>query len=347
MSKSLAAPRACTLLMLLLPLLFACDHARRQLALNGASMGTTWHVKLDPRALAEERLAQGIQGTLDRIEARMSTYRPDSELTRFNRAHSREWFAVSAETARVVAEALRIARLTDGAFDISVGPLVELWGFGADFHADEVPAQDRIEAALAHTGYQKISVRVQPPALRKSDPLLQIDLSGIAKGYAVDAVAAYLDDAGIQDFMVEVGGEVRAQGHNPAGRDWRIAVEKPISRERAVERVISLRDQGMATSGDYRNYFVSGGVRYSHTIDPRTGWPVRHHPASATVVHDSTMTADGLATAMLVLGRKRGLALARREALAVLLIERDEQGLREFTSEAFRRLQRPERDMGE
>jgi len=302
-------------------------------------MGTTWNVRITAPDLAEEQLREGIQAVLDRIETRMSTYRPDSELSRFNRAQVTDWFPVSAETAKVVAEAVRIGTLTDGAFDITVGPLVDLWGFGPDFHPDRIPAQGLIDAALAHTGYQKVKVRMDPPALRKTGPGIQIDLSGIAKGYAVDAVTAYLRQLGVKNFMVEVGGEVRVAGHKSDGQAWHIAIERPADEGSAVERILSLTNQGMATSGDYRNFFFLAGVRYSHTIDPHTGWPVRNHPASATVVHTSTMTADALATAMLVLGRERGLALAQREGLAVFLIERNKQGFKEYASPAFRRVQ--------
>jgi len=325
--------------LLLLLTLAACERELPLLTLHGASMGTTWSVKTTRPPMPEEQLRLGIQAVLDRIDGRMSTYRTDSEVSRFNRAAAGVWLPTSAETVRVVAEALRIGRLTAGAFDISVGPLVDLWGFGPDFHPDRIPAQDTITEALRHTGYNKIAFRTQVPALRKSDPATHIDLSGIAKGYAVDALGEYLLGVGVHDFMAEVGGEVTTRGHNPSGRAWRIAVEKPREGGRQVEQILELRDQGMATSGDYRNYFVIDGVRYSHTIDPVSGWPVRHRPASASVVHASAMTADALATAMLVLGRDKGMALARREGLAVLLIERDGQRLREHVSDAFRRLQ--------
>jgi len=184
--------RSCVVLIALLPTLYACESGPVALAPDGTSMGTTWHARLLTDTLSEASLQKGIQGILDRIETRMSTYRKDSELSRFNASRSTDWYPVSAETARVVAEALRIAGLSDGAFDITVAPLVDLWGFGPDFHPDRIPAQSRIEAALAHTGYKNIEIRSAPPALRKRDPLTQIDLSGIAKGYAVDAVATYL-----------------------------------------------------------------------------------------------------------------------------------------------------------
>ncbi len=307
--------------------LLACGQGERAasqlIELTGRTMGTTWDVKLvasidEP---ARRTLQNGIQTELDNINQLMSTYSKDSELSRFNQSDSTDWYAVSPDTAIVVDMAQRISRLSGGAFDITVGPLVNLWGFGPEARRDDLPDQGSIDARRAHIGYQKLAVRLEPPALKKSDPQLYVDLSGIAKGYAVDRVAEFLEAEGYLDYMVEVGGELRLSGKKPGGQDWRIAVEQPVAGARAVHRVVTPGTAAMATSGDYRNFIEVEGRRYSHTIDPNTGWPVDHHLTSVSVIHESCMEADALATALTVLGPEQGMMLVEQQGLAVYMIE--------------------------
>lgn len=309
------------------------------LELQGRTMGTSYSVQVasPPPDLDPESLRQSIAAELARVNAQMSTYAPDSNLSRFNRSDSTDWIAVPSELAEVVTEAQRVSRLSDGAFDVTVGRLVNLWGFGPERHPGRVPAPETIARGLARTGYHKLSVRSAPPALRKSQPGLSVDLSAIAKGYAVDCLARLLDQRGLGNYLVEVGGELRASGQHPE-RPWRVAIERPESHERAVFRVLALHDIGMATSGDYRNFFEQDGVFYSHTINPRSGRPVDHRLASVTVLDASCMRADALATALLVLGPTRGLALAEEQGIAAFLIERLEAGDRARASTAFERL---------
>ena len=306
---------------------------------TGDTMGTRYTVKaVDlPGNLDLQTVENEIRQKLQRIDGLMSTYRPDSELSKLNRFdRTGEWFDVSPQTAAVLEEALTVGRLTGGAFDVTVGPLVNLWNFGpGDTVAEEVPTPEAIETAAIRVGFQHIELRTDPPAVRKKLANLYIDLSGVAKGFAVDRVAEYLAGRGAKNFLVEIGGEVRAAGNNHLGVPWRVGVESPVAAIRAVEKAVALKDLAMATSGDYRNYFEIDGVRYSHIIDPRTGRPVAHRLASVTVLDASCARADALATALMVLGPQQGYELAAREKLAVLMIVRGDDGFIEKTTRAF------------
>ncbi len=304
----------------------------------GNTMGTTYRVKWlsNQGTDASQEIRAGIDDQLEDVNRKMSTYLPDSELSRFNRSSGGAWFAVSAATAEVVTEALRIADLSQGAFDPTIGPLVELWGFGSSEDRIEPPSDQEIAATINKIGFEQLEVRGGPPALRKQTGDPEIDLSAIAKGYAVDLVASFLTNHGVEDFMVEVGGEVRGQGHSLADRPWRIAVERPHIDKPMAHRVLSLSNLAMATSGTYRNYFDSGGKRYSHTIDPTSGWPITHRTISVSVIHPSCMTADALATALLVLGVDKGLHVAEQYGLAVLFMREKDDRIEEITTSQFR-----------
>ncbi len=221
-----------------------------------------------------------VDALLRGINDRMSTYLESSELSRFNVSKSTDWFEVSPETASVVAFSQTVAEKTSGAFDVTVGPLVNAWSFGPDPRTQTVPDEDQLKGLRDSVGYEKLSVRMEPPALRKSIPELQVDLSAVAKGYAVDRVVQLLNEAGAENVFVEIGGEVRTSG-NKAGQWWKVGIQVPDVDQEAVMIAHSLNtgagnDQSMATSGDYRNFFEVDGVRYSHTIDPRSGRPIDH-----------------------------------------------------------------------
>lgn len=307
------------------------DSAPELLTFGGPVMGTRFLVKVVGRPPRDaESLEREIGRCLDEIDRLMSTYRPDSELSRFNRFDRTEWFPVSEPTARVIAEAVRVGDLTGGALDVTVGPLVDLWNFGPERRpGDRVPSPQELDRARERIGYDRLDVRLAPPAVRKKKPDLSVDLSAIAKGFAVDAVADLLERRSIEHYMVEVGGEVRARGRNPRGRPWQIAVEVPLEGLRAIQRVVPVSGSALATSGDYRNYFEVEGVRYSHILDPRTGRPIRHELASASVLAPTCIEADALATGLMVLGPEAAFELAEREGLAVLLIIRTRGGFAE------------------
>jgi thiamine biosynthesis lipoprotein len=226
----------------------------------------------------------------------------------------------------VVLEAQRVSRLTGGAFDITVGPLVDVWGFGPS-SVDETPSDTVIQELLAATGYQQLEVDVRAGTLRKAGDSCHIDLSAIAKGYAVDRVAAALDDGGYGSYLVEIGGEVRTRGHNGAGEAWRVGIERPDPERRSVYAAVALSGLSMATSGDYRNFFIRDGVRISHTIDPRTGRPVAHDLASVSVVAASCMTADAFATALEVMGPAEGFEFAERQHISAFFLIRAGDGV--------------------
>ena len=297
-------------------------------------MGTTFNVKIVVAANEEpaQEMQQHLRQVLDDIEGLASTYMQDSELSQFNRTSSTDWIEVSQRLCHLVTRALAVSELTHGAFDITVGPVVNLWGFGPAGNRDEPPADADIEVLLARVGFGKLQTACDVPALRKAHADLYIDLSGWAKGYAADKLADLLIDRGIENFLVEVGGELRAQGLNASGTVWRIAIEKPTLHTRDIQSVLNVSNTGLATSGDYRNFFEYSGSTYSHTIDPRSGRPVTHQLASVTVLHESAATADGMATALLVLGPDDGLALANELGIEAIFVVRGPQGLETFSS---------------
>ncbi|MDQ2696642.1 MAG: FAD:protein FMN transferase [Pseudomonadota bacterium] len=332
-SRRCRATAAHLLLLSAALLLAAC--APEPAAFTGSTMGTRYSVRVTalPEGVDAPALQEGVDAVLRRVNDQMSTWQEDSELSRFNRSTGSDWFPVSADLVTVVEEARRISRLSGGAFDVTVGPLVNLWGFGPPQGDRKPPDEAQIQEAKARVGYGRIQVRASPPAIRKDRPDVYVDLSAIAKGYGVDKVAEYLESQGIDQYMVEIGGEVRARGHNPQGVAWRIGIERPNpGLERSVQRVMHIDGQALATSGDYRNYYEQDGVRLSHTIDPRTGRPIRHTLASVTVLSDTAMRADGLATALMVLGPEEGYALALREKLAAYFIAKSPEGFVEKTT---------------
>jgi len=278
---------------------------------------------------------QEVTDTLERINARMSTYQPDSEVTRFNRSESTDWFEVSKETAEVVQRAQELSRDSDGAFDVTVKPLVELWNFGAGRGEFKLPDEHVIQSTREQIGWEKLEVRLDPPALRKRDARIQIDLSAIAKGYAVDAVAANLQAAGFKNYFVEIGGEAVARGRKPDSAAWRVGVERPQDIGQSVQRIVELNDRAIATSGDYRNFAIVDGQRYSHEIDPATGWPIRNQVASASILAPDCMTADGLATAVMVLGPEKSAELLKKYDAEVYFLRRSEKGFIESASKGF------------
>ncbi|MCP4407824.1 MAG: FAD:protein FMN transferase [Gammaproteobacteria bacterium] len=306
---------------------------------SGSAMGTQYTVKVVelPAAVLPTALGEDIVRLLGEVDTKMSTYRSDSELSRFNDARSTQWIPVSQEMITVVDEALRVSTMTQGAFDITVGPLVDIWGFGPTLRPERIPAKLEIDSELARVGFRHVHTRENPPALKKDLEEIYIDLSAIAKGYAVDKVADHLDGLEISNYMIEVGGELRLKGYNTHRIPWKIAVERPAPEVRAIHSVIQPGDKGVATSGDYRNYFEQEGKRYSHTIDPRSGLPIDHSLASVTVIADTAMYADAMATAFMVIGSTEGYSLAQRNNLAVFFVSKSATGFTEQATPAFSR----------
>ena len=288
----------------------------------GSTMGTSYDLKLVPAPgqTVPADFKTRVEAMLAGINRQMSTYDPDSELSRFNRNPSTDWIAVSPELQQVVAEGLRTSDLSNGAFDITVGPLVNLWGFGPEPRRDQVPSEEAIAQARERVGYWRLQAREQPPALKKERADLYVDLSALAKGYGVDQLVALVETTGITNYLASIGGEIRARGHNGQGKPWTIAIEKPVPGQRAVERLIRFGDRSVSTSGDYRNFFEQNGQRYSHVINPRTGRPVLQTLASVTVISDRSMVADATATALMVAGPDQGFQIASEHHLAAFFM---------------------------
>ncbi|GEA13482.1 FAD:protein FMN transferase [Alteromonas sp. KUL49] len=305
--------------------------------LQGSTMGTTYNVKyVVVDGIEIDNLQQQIDERLVDVNKKMSTYDPTSELSRFNQYRYTDDFAISPDTHYVVEEALHLARLSNGVLDVTVGPLVNLWGFGPNKQPETTPTQMQIDDIRAYVGYDKISL--SDGVIRKSHPMTYVDLSTIAKGYGVDEVARILESHNLANYLVEIGGEMRVKGERGDGSEWIIAIEKPVSTERAIQKLVSVGENAIATSGDYRNYYEEDGVRYSHLIDPNTGKPITHNLVAVTVVHPSSMTADGLATAFNVMGWESAKAIAEQEKLAVFLIRRTADGFEEYISSEFDKL---------
>ncbi len=315
-----------------------------ELQMSGRTMGTTYNVKYrpTPNTLTVKDLQIEVDTLLAEINHTMSTYDQESELSRFNRLRTTDWVPASSSLRAVLKTALEIGAQSEGAFDITVGPLVNLWGFGPEVHSDRIPLDRDIAAARARSGLDKITLSETQPAIRKHRPDVFLDLSGIAKGYGVDRVAELMTARGIEHYMVEIGGEIRVRGLKERDTPWRIAIEKPLSGERSVHTMLALSDIALATSGNYRNFFEIAGRRYSHTIDPTTGWPVDHHLVSVTVLAETSMRADAWATAFQVLGPERGMAIAERINLPVLFVIEREGQFEERVCCAFQRYRKQE-----
>lgn len=304
-------------------LLVACSQPESPLVLNGSTMGTTWSARIVGE-VDEAALQSAIEAELLAVNAAMSTYLPDSEISRFNRAPVGEWFPVSAPMVETTRLAARLFEDSGGKLDVTVGPLVNLWGFGPTPTDDQVaPPADEIAAARARVGMEHVGIR-DDALRRRSD--IYLDLSSIAKGYGVDRMAAIVEAAGASDYLVEIGGELRGRGVNERGTPWRIAIERPDIGSRAPFETVPLSDMAIATSGDYRNYHEIDGERYSHLIDPTTGRPIRNRVASVTVLAPTCAEADGYATAISIMGADAGLAMAEAKELPVFVIIKGDDG---------------------
>ncbi|WP_322988333.1 FAD:protein FMN transferase [Hoeflea sp.] len=296
-------------------------------ALNGPTMGTRWSAVFHaPAATDPEPVHNALAEAVDVVDRQMSTWKPDSELMRINRAPTGTWLPVPAELMQVLAKGLEIGQLSDGAFDIGMGDVVSAWGFG--------PQEADTQAICALLGkartpaHECLELDSDALRIRKIAPLA-LDLSGIAKGYAVDQMMKVLHRFGIENALVSLDGELRACGLRSDGRPWTIAVERPDYEARAPLSIIELNDSSVATSGDYRHWVEAGSKRLSHTIDPARGGPLTDAPASVTVLAQTCMEADGWATALMVAGSPKATLLVKKHALMALVIHRDGNALRQ------------------
>ncbi|QIM67110.1 thiamine biosynthesis protein ApbE [Mannheimia granulomatis] len=327
--------------------LTACEKAPEQITLQGKTMGTTYTVKyIDNGEVKNLASSDTVKNELDKllieVNNQMSTYQNDSEISRFNQLkQANQAVEISKDFAKVVQEAIRLNSVTEGALDVTVGPLVNLWGFGPDKRLNKVPSDEQIAERSTYVGIDKIAVQLEPkPILTKLVPNLYLDLSAIAKGFGVDKLAEYLEQIGVSNYLVEIGGELRGKGKNLQGLDWRIAIEQPIMAQAQTAQItVPLHNLAMATSGNYRNYFEDEkGNRLSHIIDPKQLRPVSHNLASITVLAPTTMTADGLSTGLFVLGPEKALQVAEREKLAIFLIIKNGETFETQMSSEFKKL---------
>ncbi|PKH24377.1 FAD:protein FMN transferase ApbE [Enterobacterales bacterium CwR94] len=305
--------------------------------LEGKTMGTVWRVALSGvDASKVEMLRQKIQQQLDADDQEFSTWKPDSALSRFNQSRSREPQPVSRNMADIITASLRIGHLTQGAMDITVGPLVNLWGFGPEKAPTVIPTAAQIEAARQLTGLQHLTVieTAQGAWLQKDLPALYVDLSTVGEGFATDHLARLMEKEGINNYLVSVGGAVLTRGTN-SGNPWRVAIQKPTDRENAIQATVDLQGHGISTSGSYRNYYELAGQRVSHVIDPVTGRPIQHKLVSATVIATTALEADGWDTGLMVLGTEKAKTLALQQQLAVYLIYKEGDGFAHWMSPQF------------
>ena len=320
-----------SIIIILLLWCISCSNQPSQIELSGLTMGTTYNIKIiteKDNILSTKLIKQKIDSVLISINYQMSTYLFDSEITQFNNHESTTSFTVSNDFSLVVERALHWSKLTDGAFDITIVPLLYLWGFGpgqASELGDIFPEEHAVQKRRTHVGYEKLTTNKY--YLQKKDPFIKIDLNAIAKGFGVDAVYSFLESIGMNNIMVEIGGEVRTKGKNRKNEPWMIAVETPdleSAGSKTISWALPLESKAMATSGDYRNYYEIDGIRYSHEIDPRTGYPAQTGVASATVVATNCMDADALATALIIMGAESGLQFIEKlDGVEAFLILRE------------------------
>ena len=335
-----------TMLLGVVILLAGCDNASapatpkaQVTVLDGKTMGTFWRVSvvgLDQNRA--ENLRQKVQTLLDGDDQLLSTWKSDSALMRFNQSQSTTPWPVSEGMADIVTESLRIGQKTQGAMDITVGPLVNLWGFGPDKQPVKTPTQAQIDAAKARTGLQNLTVinRAGQQYLQKAIPDLYVDLSTVGEGYAADHLARLMIEEGISRYLVSVGGALVSRGMNADGQPWRVAIQKPTDRENAVQAIVDINGHGISTSGSYRNYYELDGKRISHVIDPQTGRPITHKLVSVTVIAPTALEADGWDTGLMVLGTEKAQQVVREQGLAVYMIMKEGDGFTTWMSPQFR-----------
>ncbi|MEN8192527.1 MAG: FAD:protein FMN transferase [Bacteroidota bacterium] len=292
-------------------------------SLSGSTMGTTYSIKfIKNQDIETVQIKTDIDSTLKKVNQQMSTYIPTSELSQFNSYKDTSWFKISNDLAYVIKKSLDICGLSSGALDITVGPLVNLWGFGPEHRPTKIPSESDIQRALKNVGWENLQVTLNPPSVKKRNPNIYCDLSSTAKGYGVDKIAEYFDSLNISNYLIEIGGELNTKGNKIDKSPWRVGISKPDELG-GIQEIINLSNSAMATSGDYWNYFEENGLRYSHTINPVTGKPIMHKLASVTVLAESCLLADGYATAMNVMGEKKAIEFAKKNNLKAYFIYRN------------------------
>jgi thiamine biosynthesis lipoprotein len=318
----------------LLCTLCACDKPRDVQKFGGNAQGTTYHVSFWTRQdpVDTQTLKTAVDAELSRLDQQLSNYRNDSVIEQFNANQTSEPQAVGEEVVNLVEQARLVSQASNGCYDLTIKPLFDLWGFKADKLS--IPDNATLQAALKQVGFAQVEA-VDATHLRKKNPALRVDLSSIAQGYSVKRLASLLEQQGIADYLVEIGGELQTRGQKPDAAAWRVALEKPLSGERTMQKVLTInRTEPLAvmTSGTYRHYFDANGKRYSHILDATTGTPVDHTTVSITVFHTDPTQADAWSTALLCLGQTAGMAVANKAGIAALFIEQHGDAFIEYKS---------------
>ncbi len=303
-------------------LLSACEAKQKVLRFSGQTMGTTYNIVVIPNTDSQkDKLFQDIEKTLKRVNTHLSNWDPNSEISNINNSQSTTPINISPMLIKVLETANTVHEKSFGFFDITLSPLIDLWGFGPKTMQPKLPSEDQIQTALAKVGQStKLKLDLEAKTLTKTNKDTQINLSAIAKGFGVDEVARTLLKNNINNFMVEIGGELIARGKKPNGEKWKIGIEKPDAAGKEIQLIVKLSDLAMATSGDYRNYYEKDGQRYSHILNVKTGRPFTHKTMSVTVIEKNTMLADAWATALLTVGKTKGMELAKKNNLAAFFI---------------------------
>lgn len=325
-----------------LTLLWGCDKPpteRPMLEIHGRTMGTFYGVKVvGDFPGGEQALQSQVDGLLKHYNDEISTYDPNSSLSKFNQFNSTQPFPISQDMADIVISSVRVGERTHGVLDVTVGPLVNLWGFGPDKRPIKTPTDAQIAAARAKVGIKRLHVEVSSDhaTMRKDHPDMYVDLSTVGEGFGADKVADFLESRGVHNYLVEIAGASRSRGLNAKGEPWRLAIQKPTDEIEEVQAIVQPDGRAISTSGSYRNYYELDGKRYSHIIDPVTGKPITHKLVSATVITPTALEADGLDTALMVMGPEKALAFAKEQHLAVYLISKTDQGFKAEYTDAFK-----------
>ncbi|WP_030128407.1 FAD:protein FMN transferase [Pseudomonas sp. QTF5] len=323
--------------VVLMGVLSGCDNGDSMESFGGPTMGSSYSIKYvrHPGLPAPEEVRVQVEKILAEVDQQMSTYRSDSDIERFNTLPANHCQTMPAPILELVRVGEGLSSLSDGSFDLTVEPLLNLWGFGPQAREERIPAAEALAEVRQRVGYTHL--RIEGDRLCK-DAAVEVDFNSIAAGYAVDTIATRLDALGIHNYLAEVTGELKATGKKIDGSPWRIALEEPRDDQQVAQKIIAVDGYGVSTSGDYRHYFQQNGQRYSHTFDARTGAPVLHTLASVTVIHPSALMADGLSTLLLILGPERGWHYAQRHDIAAFFVIRADTGFVTRTNQAFERL---------
>jgi thiamine biosynthesis lipoprotein len=318
-------------------LLAGCGNGESMESFGGPTMGSTYSIKYVHHAGMPEatRVRSEVEGILGEVDRQLSTYRNDSDIARFNALPANSCQKMPGSVLELVRTGEQLSAQSEGSYDLTVEPLMNLWGFGPQGREEKVPDAAALAEVMQRVGHQHL--HISGDQLCK-DAAVEVDFNSIAAGYAVDTIAARLDALGIHDYLAEATGELKAKGRKLDGSSWRIALEEPRDDQQIAERIIDVDGYGVSTSGDYRNYFLQDGRRYSHTFDARTGAPVLHDLASVTVIHPSALMADGLSTLLLILGPERAWDYAEKHDIGAFFVIRADTGFVVRTNAAFERL---------